>query len=63
MVETSCTGVSEPSETQRVNTDSPGREKSINKQTGEKYLRNLPTLSDLKAQLKTFLFQQAFPQI
>uniref|UniRef100_UPI0025D76A15 hypothetical protein n=1 Tax=Thiolapillus sp. TaxID=2017437 RepID=UPI0025D76A15 len=26
-------------------------------------LRNLPTLSDFKAQLKTFLFQQAFPQI
>ena len=26
-------------------------------------LRNLPTLPDLKAYLKTFLFQQAFPQI
>ena len=26
-------------------------------------LRNLPTLSDFKAQLKTVLFQQAFPQI
>ena len=26
-------------------------------------LRNLPTLSDFKAQLQTFLFQQAFPQI
>ena len=26
-------------------------------------LRNLTTLSDFKAQLKTFLFQQAFPQI
>ena len=26
-------------------------------------LRNLPTFSDFKAQLKTFLFQQAFPQI
>ena len=26
-------------------------------------LRNLPTLCDFKAQLKTFLFQQAFPQI
>ena len=26
-------------------------------------LRNLPTLSDFKAQLKTFLFQQAFSQI
>ena len=26
-------------------------------------LQNLPTLSDFKAQLKTFLFQQTFPQI
>ena len=26
-------------------------------------LQNLPTLSDCKAQLKTFLFQQDFPQI
>ena len=26
-------------------------------------LQNPPTLSDFKAQLKTFLFQQAFPQI
>ena len=26
-------------------------------------LRNLPTLSDFKAQLRTFPFQQAFPQI
>ena len=26
-------------------------------------LQNLPTLSDFKAQLKTFPFQQAFPQI
>ena len=26
-------------------------------------LRSLPTLSDFKAQLKTFFFQQAFPQI
>ena len=26
-------------------------------------LRSLPTLSDFKTQLRTFLFQQAFPQI